>query len=197
MKQIAVVSLAVLWGSLLFTAQSVAQSPVASGFGVAGMEGLGQTVGMPANIRTPANICPVVMSARHLAGGDTVKVGSAAHPKGIGQPLRLSFASRSSRQITAATIEVHGFADKGRMIQALSTSGSADANQTMQVQLAQEPDNKASATIWVPGMTAIETIDLESVTYADGSKWKASNGQSCHVIPDPLMLISSHAVAGR
>jgi hypothetical protein len=34
---------------------------------------------------------------------------------------------------------------------------------------------------WVSGFTAVNSIDLESVSYADGTSWHASNGTPCRV----------------
>ena len=34
---------------------------------------------------------------------------------------------------------------------------------------------------WVRGFTAVNSIDLESVSYADGTSWHASNGTPCRV----------------
>jgi hypothetical protein len=44
---------------------------------------------------------------------------------------------------------------------------------------ARPPDSKWYA--WVSGFTAIKFIDLESVNYADGTTWHASNGKPCRV----------------
>jgi len=34
---------------------------------------------------------------------------------------------------------------------------------------------------WVSGFTAVNFIDLESVSYADGTSWHVSNGKTCRV----------------
>jgi hypothetical protein len=41
------------------------------------------------------------------------------------------------------------------------------------------PDSRWYA--WVSGFTAINSVDLESVSYADGTSWHASNGTPCRV----------------
>jgi hypothetical protein len=38
----------------------------------------------------------------------------------------------------------------------------------------------------------VGVIDLNSVTFADGSTWKIAQGQSCRVWVDGLMLVSGH-----
>ncbi len=134
--------------------------------------------------------CPVTMRADHLADGSMVKTNNA-HPKGMGQWLNLSLTSRDAKQIAKATVTVNGLTPIGRMTQAQSKgAGSPDATQTLDVSFVAGPDQTAIARIWVPGMSAVERIDLKSMVYSDGSVWKIAEGQACRVRPDPLMLIS-------
>jgi hypothetical protein len=44
---------------------------------------------------------------------------------------------------------------------------------------ARSPDSRWYA--WVSGFNAVNFIDLESATYADGTSWNASNGKTCRV----------------
>jgi hypothetical protein len=41
-------------------------------------------------------------------------------------------------------------------------------------------------------MTAVLSIDLNSVTYADGSTGSFTGHDACRVVPDKLMLIAGH-----
>ena len=42
------------------------------------------------------------------------------------------------------------------------------------------PDSRWYA--WVTGFGAVDSIDLESVSYADGTSWHVSNGKTCRVL---------------
>jgi hypothetical protein len=44
------------------------------------------------------------------------------------------------------------------------------------------PDSRWYA--WVSGFSAVNSIELESVSYADGTSWHASNGKTCRVSVD-------------
>jgi hypothetical protein len=44
------------------------------------------------------------------------------------------------------------------------------------------PDSRWYA--WVIGFNAVNFIDLESVSYADGTSWHASNGKTCRISVD-------------
>jgi hypothetical protein len=135
--------------------------------------------------------CPVTMRAQHLADGGLVKT-DGAHPNGIGQWLHLSLADLDSRQIARATLTVHGVTPRGHVTQTLSAGGgSPGAVKTLNVSFSAGENWTARADIWVAGMSTVERIDVNSVDYSDGSKWKIAEDSGCHINPDPLMLISS------
>ena len=152
------------------------------------MVGAHTTVAVPP---PTVNNCPVFMRAQHLSDGSLVKTGKPAHPSGIGQRLHLTFKNPDSKQIASARLTVRGVTPKGRVMQAMpAQGGSSDATQSLSVTFSPGPDQSATADLWVPGMTAVESIALESMMYSDGTTWKAADGMACRVRPDPLMLIS-------
>lgn len=134
--------------------------------------------------------CPITLRAEHLADGTMMEAGQA-HPPGIGQSLRLAFTSPDARQIVRAQITVHGLTEKPRGMPVLSDSRQPpDATRTLAVRLT-APGKAATAEIWVPDMTAVQAVDLDSVTFTNGLSWRPAPGQSCRVKPDPLMLIQN------
>jgi len=135
------------------------------------------------------NRCPVSMRAEHQSDGNVVMVGST-HPNGIGQWLHLTLAGRDSMQIRSARLTVRGMTAEGHMTETRG-SGAATTAHTFNVPLSADANHTASADLWVPGMTAVERIDLEAVAYSDGTTWRPTDNMSCHVAPDPLMLITS------
>jgi hypothetical protein len=40
------------------------------------------------------------------------------------------------------------------------------------------------------GFTSVRWIDLDSITYADGSMWHSSPQRKCQVVPDRFMLVA-------
>ena len=134
--------------------------------------------------------CPVFMRAQHAADGDLLAVNSG-HPKGIGQSLHLTVTSPDSRQIASATVTVRGLTPKGRVTQTLAGQDNAfDAEKTMDITFSASPGKGASADIWVAGLSAVKAIDMQSVTFTDGSTWKLPAERTCRTFPDPVMLIS-------
>lgn len=166
---------------------AAAQSSVAAGhgsFGVAGMEGQASLQAMPA-----ASPCPVALQAKHLADGDMVKTG-AGHPKGLGQRLHLTLTSPDARTLSSATFNVRGWTAEGHRLQAGAKRNPGQETRTLQIPLTSGTGRNASADLWAPGLTSVESVELLAVSYADGSTWTPAVGKTCRVVPDPLMLIA-------
>jgi hypothetical protein len=150
-------------------------------------------VAVSAQTARPAQVgdCPVALHAGHLSDGNLVQTRSA-HPKGVGQWLHLTFTSTDSRQIATATFTVRGHSAKPRATLASSDpANSSDAVQDFSIPFTAGANRTAAADLWVPGMTSVQTIDIDSVAYSDGTTSVFRNPLACRVTPDPLMLISS------
>jgi hypothetical protein len=52
-------------------------------------------------------------------------------------------------------------------------------------------NSSASRELSLAHFSAIQTIDVNSVTYADGSTWHASSPGACSVAPSLIMRISA------
>lgn len=171
---------------------ALAQTPQAT-FGTAGMESLS---GAPVVHALPPvqPTCPVLRAQQRAAG--SLQQAGENRPKGLAQRLHISLADPQARQIVSAHIRVHGLSGKARTAQALSNSVEADSARNLEVRFSAAQSiagqaKAAEADLWVPAMTAVLKIDLNSVTYADGSTRTFSAHDNCRVVPDPTMLIST------
>ena len=172
MKLVAPVSLVLLSSSIFLFAQNQNQHPA-------------QATKQFAN-----NSCPVSLHVQQSVGGDLLDSKDSRH-EGLGQRLHLTATNPDDKLIAKATVTVHGRTSKGHVEQSLSISGvSSDAVKTLDATFSPGSDNAVSAYIWVPGLTAVQAIDLKSITYADGSSWKLSAGEACHFLLDGNMLIA-------
>jgi hypothetical protein len=177
MNDAAAFSLALVLGSLTVTAQ-----------------GFGQTLSRPKLNGPPAisTSCPVAMQAQHeIAGGDLVAI-NGDRPKGIGQQLHITLTNSKSAEIAGIKITVHGSAAKGSLLPTnVAEADSLGAKKTIRLKMTVGAKKDASTDLWVSGLTAVTLIDVDTVTYADGSNWRSSALESCHFGPDHVMLISS------
>jgi hypothetical protein len=135
------------------------------------------------------NVCPVSIQASHLSDGNVVKT-STNHPKGVGQWLHLKLHSPDERTIASATVNLRGWTAKGRTAKVGSSDDAFLGARTLTVPFALDADRMSSADIWVPGLTAVVSVELLSVKFSDGSTWTPVQGHACRVAPDHLMLVT-------
>jgi hypothetical protein len=184
MKSAALVSFAFLISSIGLPAQTAGQDPSQS------------TVFRPP---PPATTCPISLRAQHGATGGMLQADKG-RPKGLAQLLHLTLISPDSRRIVSARVRVRGLSGRAHTTQALSGQGdsasgstmhdNADVVRSLTVRFTSAPGNTATGDLWIPGMTAVLTIDLNSVAYADGSTQSFTARDACRVAPDLKMLVA-------
>jgi|ERR1035437_3368363 hypothetical protein len=185
MRFTAVVGLTFLLGSLPLAAQNVDQSPSKL------------TI---VQIAPPSiNPCPVGMRVRQGIGSQLMAVKDGHRTRVFASRLHVNLSTPDSSkdspsQILSATVTVHGLNGKARML--LVGAGpdrAAEVTRTMNVAFAPDNDKSYWSELVLPGFTSTTMVDLRSITYADGSTWKATAHLGlCHATPDPIMLISGH-----
>lgn len=187
-------------GCLLLVAPGLAAQNTS--YGAVGMEGIG-TIGPDGRTITttktvlPPNPCPVSVEASYLSDGNIVRTGTglpkAEHAKGMGQRLHLKLKSPDERMIDRVTVNLRGWTSTGRTEQLGQMSASKESSlkmQTLTVFLLPGADHTATVDVWANGLTAVVSVELLSVKYSDGSTWTPTQGKSCRVTPDHLMLIT-------
>lgn len=140
-------------------------------------------------------VCPVSMSARQGIWDHTIKVrqGEQQHPpQPFGQRILLSLVDAHPARIVSATVAVHGTTGKNHMLQTVDSASGANATTTVTASFTKQGDGSVSADIYVPGFTSVTSLELQQVSYADGSTWKIDSSNACRVAPDPMMLIAAH-----
>ncbi len=139
--------------------------------------------------------CPVDMRVRQRRGGAAVAVDANGVKRNVfAQRLRLILndlrRDNAGRKAVSATVTVHGTGGKARMQYLASGTGNNSMAKTFNVDLAGADEPGVSGDFLLPGFTSASQVDLESVTYEDGSTWKLAKNESCRVAPDPLMLVT-------
>lgn len=167
-----------------------AQAP--GGAATAGMEPLNGNGKLTIVVLPPAApACPVQMHALQGLGGGLL---AARNSPGIDRPsqrIHLVLTTGPAGPVTSARVIVQGLSRKNRAVETLSTSGpTPDRTRTFDVSFAAEDLKSVAADLNLPGFTAVLSIQLEEITYADGSSWKVADAQSCNVAPDPLVRVA-------
>jgi hypothetical protein len=150
--------------------------------------------------------CPIGMRARQGISGQLAAVQNGQRKQMLVARLYLTLTGPDSAdsdagsvnlpptrnsQIRSATVTVHGWNGKDRILPVSSDRNpSAEASKTLTVRFDPTEDRDVTTDLLLPGFTATSMVDLDSVTYADGSTWKFAGQRACHVAPDGLMLVS-------
>jgi hypothetical protein len=144
-------------------------------------------------LQAPAgSSCPVAFSAKQGSGGGLVatRKPEPSQPQ-ISQSIFLSLSDTHSAAVTGAHVTVHGLTLKSRLVLVGSgADGAAQISRPLSVSFSRDAMGNTGADLLLGGFTAVFSIDVDSITYADGSTWKSSEGL-CRVIPDPMMLVSA------
>ena len=144
---------------------------------------------------TPLPTCPIDM---HVRQGITSKMMAVnehgAQVEMFAVRLKLLLKDLrpdgSARQMVNATVTVQGLNGAEQIVPAYGhRNGSTEAVKTLTVRLTPEGEPEVSGDLRLPGFTAALMVDLDSVTYADGTVVKFSGSLACHVLPDMLMLV--------
>jgi hypothetical protein len=146
------------------------------------------------------------MHAQHGSGGGLrfTRESRSPDPRGItqneiAQRIHLSLGSaREPVRVTSAQVTVRGTGAKWRAVPTvLGMDSSSDLRKTVNIifrpgQSAKLDDDEGTSTDMVlAGFTSVQSITLDSLTFAGGAIWTSSPGRTCRVIPDPLMLVDN------
>lgn len=179
---------AILLGPISLAAQNSPAGPVT--FGLGGSESrltfqTEQASGCPINMRADQGVWNRDMLLVHK--GDKERAHNS-----FGQKITVRLKDPQSVLIASATLRVRGLNGKNRMQEIPAGDRSRwNTVRTVQATFVEESDGEVSAELWLPGFTAVSSIELLAVSYSDGSAWKASGPNACRTQPNPLMLITS------
>ena len=184
----------VLLAALLGCAAALAQQTPSSGFGVSGMEPLGQSVASPKAAIAAPQACPVSMTAKQAGATEMVKVqkGSDPSPETLtrpGQRIRLFLAGLAKTGKVTATVTVRGLSARGRIDRA-AANNSSDLRRTLNVTFTREDEKTVWAELVLPGFTAVKTVKLEALEFADGTTRDLAGASLCTIAPEPIMLVA-------
>jgi hypothetical protein len=139
--------------------------------------------------------CPVGLQVSHGPSFLVKKADygpfAAPQPEVQEQRIHLTMTNHTSREIVKAQITVHGFSDNWKAIPLADASPAPDLEKSVYVALNIKRDGQASRDLSLSRFTSVTAVDLNSLTYADGSTWQSSTSGACSVAPDLLMLVSA------
>jgi hypothetical protein len=189
-----VVSLVLVLGTLAAFGQNSAHNPSQP----AVLEAIPLSDHCPVNLRAEQGMGGQLRNARGPSSNQNTPPQSAGQQiplnfdppqQWVGQQIRLTLANTRLTGISGARIKVRGYTPTGRVMP--SGFPAPDAAKSLDLILVVGPERDVSTNLRLENFSAVTSIELESVSYADGSRWQASAENRCEIAPDSLMLITS------
>jgi hypothetical protein len=144
------------------------------------------------HLHTAGADCPLDMQASHGAGVPiSVPAGNLTPGPTLDHRIHLTMINLRSHDIVSAQITAHGFSDKWKAIDLENSSQAPDIAKILEVVLDVKGMGRASSDLSLSRFTAVTAIDLNSITYKDGTTWHASSPGACSTIPDLIMLVAA------
>jgi hypothetical protein len=151
----------------------------------------GQSFTLPPRI-DPSK-CPVGLRVERSSGlfaYENARAVPADHASRLSEQwFDLRMTNFSPHQIVNAEITSHGFSYKSRVNPV--SAATPDIWKTVDVALDVKGNSSASHQLSFAHFSTISTMDVNSVTYDDGSTWHASSPGACSVAPSLFMRISA------
>jgi hypothetical protein len=151
-------------------------------------------------LRMDRTNCPVGLQVKHGPGLPISR--SADGPSINGKPLNgqvqktdqsqgihLTLINLSPQSIVSAQVVVHGFSNKRRYVPL--SEADPDLARTVDVALEVNGNSQAGRNLSLSRFTAITAVDVNAITYADGSTWRTSSPGACSASPDLFMLVNA------
>jgi hypothetical protein len=136
--------------------------------------------------------CPVELRAQPAGGGNMAYANGPQKDMAYTSRVHLIFGNRKSREIVAVRVTVRGLAPWARVVPMDSgAQASHELAKTVDLKLNVPTGKNGERDVTLKSFASITRVDLESVEYADGTSWKASAMQSCHIVPELFMLVGS------
>jgi hypothetical protein len=132
--------------------------------------------------------CPVGFSARHANQGATVKV--SPQEKSRRQGYELNFVPDGQHGIAEARVTLHGLSG-ARVIPAGETApAGSEASETFHLSPASGGNHLFRSTVYTEKLTGVLWVELNELTYADGTTWHESERGSCRITPNGFLLVN-------
>ena len=144
----------------------------------------------------PSGACPVGFSARHANVGVLLNVSPAEKPQGPAYSLR--FVPRHAEGITGAKVTLHGIS--GHHVIPAGSHATAPSSQTTEaftLALSSDGSHLFTSVVYPGSLTGVTSIELNELTFADGTRWHEKAESPCEIAPNGYMLVAGRqAVAG-
>jgi hypothetical protein len=133
--------------------------------------------------------CPVGIFASRQAGGSVMSVGTT-QPE-ASQGLHITLTPNQS-PIESAEITLYALTLKQRVLPIHHAEQSPDTiTKTFELHNKPNEPGLTNFDLWMSKVSALQHVELRSLTYADGTTWHASTAEPCRTTPSDYVLVTS------
>lgn len=130
--------------------------------------------------------CPVQLSARHSRGTGMVEVSPRSEPHRQGYSI--DFKPLGWRSVEEAKVTLHGMS--GAQVVPVKGHAKSDATETVTVSPSTQPNHLFQSVVYLHKLTGVQWIEINELTFADGTTWHESADSICRVVPNGFMLVA-------
>lgn len=145
--------------------------------------------------------CPVAMRLNQRISGGLRETGKGQQKVAFLANLHLELANATSSRaiaanVKAAAVTVHGY-DGTPHFELVNPGQTGLTARSMEIRFVPQVGNGAAADFSVNGIASASWLEVNSLTFANGTIWKPARGESCTVSPNPFKLVGADSGAGR
>jgi hypothetical protein len=135
--------------------------------------------------------CPVGVYAQHspLGAVEQIRTSTAHHQLAYNITLR----ALDTRLIAQARITLLGLSGPQVLPVGQNATSSPNAAETFTLTPGATAKPSFDSVVYAHKLTGVRFIQLDDVTYADGTQWHQTSGRTCRVAPNGLLLINATA----
>ncbi len=130
--------------------------------------------------------CPIGLSVERRSPTEFVNTAESPH-RADSQRIRLTFTPLDSPGIRTVDLTVHAFSNKGQILPA-ATRSSSGIDRSFQIS-GPASSGLSQKDLWVERVGGVTSVELNSITYVDGSVWHRTAESSCRAVPSNLVLV--------
>jgi hypothetical protein len=131
--------------------------------------------------------CPVALSARYSSVGAVRQTAKDAPHSALGYTV--TFKPLNAHSIVQAKLTFHGL--DGAQIMPAKSLGTSNATEDFTVAPSATDNQRFESIVYAQKLTGVQWIELDDITYADGTHWQKSANSVCLVVPSHLRLVNA------
>lgn len=132
--------------------------------------------------------CPVGLFAERQSALAMLSASEAAS-RGPSQGLHVTLERADGLAIVSVEATLYGVSQDPRVVPAVDTA-KGEVSKSFRLERRAGEESLASFDVWMNRVGALRWVEVTSITYADGSSWRAATGSVCRAVPTLVMLVA-------